>query len=497
MPKESLIAISIVIIYMVVVNIWIRKRSALKDSSDMDGFAVGGRSFKWYMVMFTILATWYTGSCFTGAFGYAVSFGVFALYDTTQVIAGLVFLYVIGPRIWTWGKVHNLYNLPEFIDLRYRDERLSLVIAIYTILIGFPWTVMAFKTFGYVVYALTYGAIPFNVGMIIAALFILSYSLKGGQKGVVNSDFIQGIVMIFGSMILIVVLAFKLFGGFGPMLQEIALKKPELLVIDDAPYWSSVILVGVIGSYCWMEIFNRMFVARSARELKLSTAGAPILGAGMYIMLLLLGIGSALIPEVVADPESGFLTISKMVGGPFMLGLTGIIILAAEISSTDSGLVTGGIVIANNIVKRIKPDLSEYELVKISRIAIIAEASLAVILAMFELPMLMTLAIFTFEHIVHVFPTAIMGILWKKGNSKAAWAGIAVGLPITIILGLLPDISTNLFGSWAPGVIGLAFNIIVYIIVSLLSKTDEYVVDLFDEVNSKIKADIKAESIEN
>ena len=122
MKKEAIIAIGIVIVYMVAVNIYVRRKSALESEADMDGFAVGGRSFPWYMVMFTILATWYTGSCFTGAFGYAVEYGVFALYDTTQVIIGLVMLYVIGPRIWTWGKVHNLYNLPEFIDLRYGEE---------------------------------------------------------------------------------------------------------------------------------------------------------------------------------------------------------------------------------------------------------------------------------------------------------------------------------------------------------------------------------------
>ncbi len=65
MKKESLIAIGVVVIYMIAVNLWIRKRAKLESDADMDGFAVGGRSFKWYMVMFTILATWYTGSCFT------------------------------------------------------------------------------------------------------------------------------------------------------------------------------------------------------------------------------------------------------------------------------------------------------------------------------------------------------------------------------------------------------------------------------------------------
>ena len=99
MTREAFIAISIVIVYLTALNFWIRSKSKLKEQS-LDEFAVGGRSFKWYMVIFTVLGTWFTGSCFTGAFGFATVTGAFALYDTTQVLGGLVLLYVIAPRVW-------------------------------------------------------------------------------------------------------------------------------------------------------------------------------------------------------------------------------------------------------------------------------------------------------------------------------------------------------------------------------------------------------------
>lgn len=483
MQNKSFISIGIVIAYLVIVNLYVQKESKMNRRDDLEEFAVGGRSFKWYKVMFTILATWYTGSCFTGAFGYATSFGVFALYDTTQVIASLVLLYVIGPRVWKWGKSHNLLNLPDFIELRYRDGKLSFILALYTIFIGFPWTVMAFKTFGYVIHSLTYGALPFNLGIVVAAIFILTYTLRGGTKSVVNSDFIQGLIMIFGSIALILFMTHKFFGGFTPMFQKVYEKAPELLTIPDSAGWSSVIIAGILGSFCWMEIFNRMFCANSPEELTISTVGAPILGASMYILLLLLGIGAALIPEAVADPENGFLTLANMAGGPIILGFAGIIILAAEISSTDSGVVTGGIVIANTIIKRINPKLSEKKLVKVSRIAILVEVSIAAILSMMELPMLMEIGMFTFQHIIHVFPTAIIGVIWKRGNKKSAWGGIIVGMLITVTLTLFPEFSSQYFGGWAPGVVGFFFNLMTYIIIALFSEQEEYVSELFSELD--------------
>lgn len=484
MSKEALISISIIAVYMISVNLYVRHRSKLESAGDVDGFAVGGRSFPWYMVMFTILATWYTGSCFTGGFGYAVSFGVVALYDTTQVVIGLVFLYVFGPKIWKWGKIYNLYNLPDFIRLRYNDKKLAIVVTVFTIAIGFPWNMMAFKTFGILIHSLTYNAIPVNVGIVLSVVFILSYSLRGGQKSVVTSDFIQGLVMIFGSLGVIFFLANKLFGGFGPMFQQVAAKTPELLTVPDASYWSSIILAGIFGSFCWMEIFNRMFVARSPRELKISTAGAPILGSSMYIALLLLGVGCSLIPAVAADPESGFLTISAMTGGPVLLGFVGIIVLAAEVSSADSGLVTGGFVIADALIKPFNPKLTDEQLIKYSRIIVICIASLSGFLAMFEIPMLQKIAIFTFEYIVNVFPIDIIGLLWKRGNSKAAWSGFAVGVIVTTLLKIFPVFAAAHFGSWAPGILGLFCNIIVYVAVSLLSKPDPRVNELFDSVKN-------------
>ncbi len=483
MNRDSIIAIGVVVLYMLGLNAWIRVKSKMEEGN-LEEFAVGGRNFKWYMVLFTVLGTWFTGTCFTGAFGFATTYGAMALYDTTQVLAGLVLLYVIGPRVWAWGKAHQLYNLPEFVELRYRSDKLAFFVALFGLILNLPWHVMAFKTFGYVVSALTYGAIPFNIGMVVAGLFIMSYVMYGGQKSVVYSAFIQGQVMIFGSMILLAIMGQKFFGGFGPMLRQVAEKTPELLTVADSPYWASVIIAGILGSYCWLETFNRMFVAGSVREIKICTAGAPLLAAGMYVTLLLVGIGGSLIPEVLADPESGFLTMARMAGGPLMVGFAGIIVMAAEMTSIDSQLATNSVVMANNIVKRFKPDLTEKEVVRIGQITVVVSCILALAIAMMDLPMLMEIAIFTFQHIVHIFPTAIIGILWKRGTAKAAWAGLAVGLPITAYLTLNEAVATTVFGSWTPGIIGFVVNLFVYVVVSLTTEPDGYVEELFAQIKN-------------
>lgn len=61
------------------------------------------------------------------------------------------------------------------------------------------------------------------------------------------------------------------------------------------------------------------------------------------------------------------------------------------------------------------------------------------------------------------------------------------GLPVTVLLGLYPEWSAAYFGTWAPGILGLVVNIVVYVVVSLFSKPESYVEELFKEVHGHLK----------
>src|SRR5690606_35264161 len=210
----------------------IHRWGGLRDAS-FEELAVAGRSFPWYMVMFTVLATWFVGSIYTGWVGMATMDGSIALYGPLYTLAGLILYYLLAPRVWVWGKVHRLHNLPDFIEMRYRSRRLALFVALAALIIGAPWQVMALKTFGYLSYSLTYGAVPMNVGMAVFALFTLSYIAWGGQRSVVVTDFVQGVismVLVMGGALFVI---YKLFGGIGPMMSRLMAEKPELLTVSD------------------------------------------------------------------------------------------------------------------------------------------------------------------------------------------------------------------------------------------------------------------------
>lgn len=479
-------AVIIVVIYFVILGLVVGKWGKGKEKG-LGEFAVAGRSAPWWLLMFTVLATWVIGSTYTATMGYAVMSGAIGIYMAIYTVIGLVIFYYIGPRIWVWGKVHNLYNLPDYIGRRYGDRRLAILVAIAGFAIGAPWQIMALKTFGYTTTALTYGALPEAAGMAIFATIIAVYCIYGGMRSVVVTDFFQGMVCVVVVIFGIIAAIYLKFGGIGPMFQQVLAQRPEMLVIEDTKYWTSIIVASALGAYCWLEIFNRIFLARSVRDLKIIARGAPILGGGIYFLVGILGVGGSILASVNADlgaAESGFLTIFSEVGGPILLAFAAIIIIAAEMSSIDSQLATGGVVLARNAVAEFKRGgLSEMQTVKLSRWIIGIWMVIVYFLSIGDLPALITFAIVTYEFLAAMFPTIIIGTLWKRGTAKACWASLAVGWIVCGILQIWP-VTQGWFGGWGAGITGAFFAMIVYFAVSLASPKDEKVEALFAEVEA-------------
>ena len=488
----------ITLVYFLVVFVVVRKWASLKHGS-MDDFAVAGRSFKWYMIMFTVLATWFVGSIYTAFFSYGVLYGTLAQYATVYTLAGLVLYYYISPRIWIWGKVHNLYNMPDYVELRYKDKWLGVVFALAGLLIGAPWQVIAFKTFGYAFNEVTYNTLPvwtvgpftISVGILLIGVFVLWYVVSGGMKSVVLTDFVQGVISVVIVLVGVVFVAQKLFSGFGEIFREVERVAPDLLVVDGSTYWAGIILASALGSYCWLEIFNRIFIAESVRELKLVARGAPIIATVVSFFLFTLAMGGIYYKGGITDAagaESAFLVFFSDAGGPMLLAFAAIVIVAAEMSSVDSQLTALGVVVGRNVVEKVRNRRhSDKSLLSISRWSIIIWSVIAMLLAMGDLPLLITIAIKTYELLTSLFPAIIIGAFWKRANRLSVWAGIVVGFTVSIWMSYTPDFIAGLpgyLGGWPAGMYGFAANLIVFLVVAFATGKQDHVDALFDEVET-------------
>jgi SSS family solute:Na+ symporter len=325
------------------------------------------------------------------------------------------------------------------------------------------------------------------VGIGIFGAVIAFYCIYGGMRSVVMTDFIQGIIC---TVVVIGGICFVLqarFDGIGAMFQQVSLVKPELLKISAPHYFIGICLASAFGAYCWPEIFNRIFLSRSSKDVKIIARYAPFITVLLTFLLVTLGIGGALLPDISADlgsAEAGFLTVFEDVGGPIMLAFAAIVIIAAEMSSVDSQLTVMGTIFAKNIIGIFKKDdMDDKKVVLISRWFILLYICLIWYLSIGDTGALYKYAVVSYEFLASLFPVIILGILWRRGNAVASWASIIGGWIVCSTLQLWPELQGT-FGGFGAGFTGAVVSIALYFIVGLTTAQDARIQRLFEEVEA-------------
>lgn len=489
---NAFLSLSIVIIYFALLIVAVTKYGKSK-SGGIEEFAVAGRSFPWYMILFTVLGSWMVGGVFIAEFGWAVTDGAIGYYAAIYGLTGLIFFYYIAPRVWLWGKVHNLYNMPDVVGLRFNNSKLVYIVALAAgFIISWPWQVMALMTFGYTINELSYGYIPMQPAIGIFAVIIAFYCIYGGMRSVVVTDFIQGILCCVVVMAGILAVMHLEFGGMGAMFERVLTEKPDFLIVNDTKYMVSIIISSTLGAYCFPEIYNRIFLARSVRDVKMTVRLSPIIMFISIFLIISLGIGGSLLPSLngsVEAAESGFLTIFAEAGGPLLLAFAAVVIIAAEMSSIDSQMTVMGTIFAINIVGPLKKEgLSDKAKVMISRWFIAFWTLAMYSITFFDLPQLITYAVVTYEFLSILFPTIILSILWRRGNAVTSFASMVVGWSVCGAMQIWPELQ-DMIGGWGAGFAGAMSSTLTYVVLASMTPVDERVDKLFNEVETYGKAD--------
>lgn len=485
MTGNPTVSIAIIIAYFVFLTYFVFRSARMKENT-MEEYAVAGRSFNWFFVLFTIVATLLVGSMFVGWFEWAAWEGLIAQYDIIYVVGSYAVLYVLAKRVWIWGKKHNLLSQPDFIQVRYGYKPLTIIFSIAAVVIEAPWTIMEFATLGFLAHAMTYGLVSRQLATIIIVAFILIYIYYSGMRAVIVTDLVQGIISSVVLSAGLIFVVFKLFGGFGPLFQGVFEHDPAMLTITYGDtytygYWSSIILSGALGMFAWSSMFNRIYAARSIDDVKKTTWIGAIICGIFSILVLVLAMGVSLKPDAMDMGETMFFYILNSAGGPVLMALGGIMVIAASMSLIDSVITSHGVIISENLIKYAKPNLTSEQRVKVSRIAIVIYVVIALAIALMDLPNLATIAIIMYEGILQVLPPLFFGLYWRRSNKYGAFWGLVVGLVLAITLAIIFPAG---FSGWAVGFTALLANIVIHVVVSLVTAKDENIDAMFEDIAS-------------
>lgn len=483
MTSSVIIPIIFITVYFLAL-IWgafFTKGGKMKNKGSIEEFAVGDRSFGWIVVLCCLMGLLFTSSGLTSWFSWTVGEGMFPQYLTIYASLGFLFTFIFAKRIWIWGKHYNLLTQPDYIYLRYKSRPLSNLVAVCAVLIEAPWIIMEFAAMGYMINAVT--GLPTKIGMVIIVVLIMAYILYSGMKSLAVTELIQGFLVIFIMFGGAVFLTFKLFGGWGHMMESVMEVASDNLTINlggtyTYEYWSSTIIVAALGIMGWASFFTRIYTAKSVKEVKKVSWWSVLVVAIVNGALMIFAVGCITVPEAVEAivNENSLFILTNMVGGPVFTGLFAIVVLAAGMSLISVVINSHSIIISENFIKPYKKNLSSESRVKIARWTIVIYSVIALVIALVDLPNLYFIAMAVYNMIAQIVPMVVLSIYWKRSNRWGAGLGLICGLGITLS-GSFIDFT---FFGWSPAILGLLINIIVHIACGFIFKKDDGVDEMFD-----------------
>jgi len=465
------IDLTIVVAFLIlsrVVAIWYSR----SGSNDAGGFFLGGRSFVWPLIGFSLFATNMSGASFVGLAGAGYNSGISVFsYEWMAAVILILFVFFILPFYLRSA----VFTMPEFLERRF-DRRSRYCLSGLLLFLNMFVDCAAALYAGSLVIQTLFPGTPLWVAVFGLALLAAVLSVSGGLRAVVISDTIQATTLIIGGLIIFAAALVAV-----PSWQAVREQSPEgaLSIIqpmgDPALPWPGLITgVLIIGIYFWTS--NQMIVQRTlgAKDLDHGRWGALFAGllklSVLFIMVLPGVMATVLYPDL-SSPDLAFPTLAFDL---LPVGARGIVLaalIAAITSSVDSILNSASTMMTMDIIRPLRPNVGDRWLVFWGRVTTVVVTVVAVVWAP-QIQNFPTLWQYLQSVLSYVTPPVVavflVGLFWSRANAHAAFAAMTLG----VLLGVAGFIGIEIFNAasihflYAAG-LSFAGGVAVMVLVSL------------------------------
>jgi SSS family solute:Na+ symporter len=446
-----------------------------RTTRGVTGYVAADRQFGLLAMYFVIGASVFSAFAFLGGPGWAFSRGMAVLYILSYGVIGLAPWYFIGPRSARLGRARGYVTQAQLVTGRFPSRSLSALMAAIAVVAFIPYVMLQMSGAGIVFEAVTEGNIPFWAGAALAYGVVVLYVLLGGASAVGWTNVFEGVLMVTVAWILGLWLPYELYGGIGPMFEQIALVRPELLTVPglDAagnPWtwsaYSTAFLSSAIGVCMWPHLFMKAFTARDDRTLRRTVVLYPTFQL-FLIPLILVGFAGVLFSSHPDNPDFILPHLLLNTDMPFiMVGLFCAGALAASMSTGDA-LLHGAASIAVEDAVAPFVRLSEGAQRRLIQILVIVVGLVAYYLAVVREANLVLLLLTAYAFIDQLAPPVYAALYWKRATTAGVLSGLFGGMATAVVFVLRPG--------WKPygiheGILGLVVNLVLLVSVSYMTR---------------------------
>lgn len=473
--------ISIIVIFFVVtaaIGIYCRRRVVSTDD-----FVLGGRNVGPWLSAFAYGTTYFSATIFIGFAGqYGWEYGISAFWIGigNALIGSLLAWVVLGRRTRIMTKHLSASTMPEFFARRYGTgsssaaNAVKVVSSVIIFVFLVPYSASVYKGLSGL-FSAAFG-ISFNWCILGMAVLTAIFVVVGGYMGTAVNNFIQGIIMLIG-VVLIVLGVLNYNGGFMESIKQLSQLPSETAPGFSGVFTSmfgpapvellSVVLLTSVGTWGLPQMVHKFYAIRDEKAIKtgalISTVFAVIIAGGSYFMG---GFGRLFYS---ADKVSYGDIVPKMLTTALpdaLMGIVLLVVLSASISTLASIVLTSASTFISDFIKtagggRMKP---KTELLSI-RVLCAFFIAASVIIALIPTNLITSLMSLSWGALAGAFLGPFLyGLFWKRATLPSVWCSFILGVGIVTVNSFTHTVSAPLAGAAAMGV-----SLIIVPLVSLLT----------------------------
>jgi len=419
------------------IGIGFYKANKIKNQAD---FSIAGRTLAPWILVGTMLATWMGTGSILGNAGKTYETGLAAMILPLGGVLGIALLTQIAGKVRSFEK----YTVPEILGDRYGSvTRILSVIALvmaYLVIVSYQY-----NAGGAVLKTVLTGSngqslVSVETGTVIAAVFIIAYTMLAGLVSVAYTDVGNGIIMILTFAIAFPILLIKA-GGFSGMEASFAQMGKE----SHMQFWGVYSSVDILN-FCLppfllvmgdANMYQRFFASRTVKGAKSATI---VLVFAVALMELLIIASAWVSSSMIPDAEVGkyvMIYASHRILPPLLGAIMMTTIVGIIISTADSFLLVPATTLIRDVyLLYINPRANDKKIVLFSRLLVLGLGLIAFMISReFEK------SAGFFERALYAYtiygaaitPSLVAALFWKRATTAGAIVSIVTGTVTTLI----------------------------------------------------------------
>ncbi len=505
------VVLGIYVLAMIGIAVYTRNKSKTVN----DFLLAGKKGLNGWMSAFSYGTTYFSAVIFigyAGKFGWDFGLAAFWIGVGNAIIGGLLAWLLLAKRTKNMTNRLQAKTMPDFFEKRYGSKNLKILSAVIIFVFLIPYAASVYNGLGNLFEQM------FNINgtivVVVLALLTALYLVFGGYFATSLSDFVQGIIMLLGVIVMIAFFmassnvngieglkklsdtGFGFFVGYG---EKGFFDSPMIILI-------SIILLTSLGVYGLPQTVHKYYTVRDKKAVTqgmiVSTIFALIVGCIAYFvggLSHLFFTGSSEFGGVTDNIIPSMLIKVIPIG---LLGLIGVLVLSASMSTLASVSLSSASVLSVDLYKgAINKKASDKNVTLVMRIMCFVFIAISVVIAILNklynitaIAYMMSLSWGTLSGCF--FGPFVLGLYSKKLTKTAAFSSIIGGLiftaVFTVVFGILKVGGAAGFGnilkagvasSPLTGVLCMCFSVVITLVVSAFTKKpDEQLVhDAFEK----------------